>query len=76
MRDKLISVLKKFRDNIDFENEKKLMGDRLIDSIELVEMIGLIEDEFGIEVPIEEILPENFDNVDNMLKLVEKLKNA
>lgn len=76
MRDKLLEALKQFRDSIDFDKEMHLISDGLISSVDLVELICVIEETFEIEVPIEEILPVNFNNVDSMLSLIEKVKNS
>lgn len=42
----------------------------IIDSIMMAEIIIEIEDEFGIEIDAEDIIPENFRNIDAIINLV------
>ena len=42
------------------------------DSVTLVEIASELMDEFDIEIPYEEIMPENFNSIDAMSALVEK----
>ena len=72
--DKLIEALKKIKPHIDYENEKKLIDDGLLDSFDVVVLIGLINDEFGVSIPITKITPDNLNSVDSLLKLINSLK--
>lgn len=47
-----------------------LMNDLEADSLDAVEIIMAIEDEFGVEIPDEEA--ENFKNIGDIVKFVEK----
>jgi acyl carrier protein len=38
----------------------------IIDSTGILELVGFVEDEFGIEVSDEELIPENFDSVEKL----------
>ncbi len=44
----------------------------ILDSLTMAEIIIAIEDMFGIEIDVEEIIPENFINIHTISKLVEK----
>ena len=41
--------------------EKELIDDGLLESFDVITLIAEIEDQFGIEIPAEEIVPENFN---------------
>ena len=43
---------------------------------ELYTLIAGISDTFNVEVGIDEIVPENFNSVEAMTAMVEKLQNA
>ena len=47
----------------------------IIDSTGILEVIYFLEDEFGITVPEEEMVPENLDSVNNLVKFIAS-KNA
>ena len=71
--ERLIELLEKNCPDIQFEGEEKLLTDKVIDSIDLVAVISDIEDEFGINIAMEEIVPENFDSVDAMWQMIQRL---
>ncbi len=43
----------------------------IIDSIGVMEIVEFVEGNFGIKVNADEILPDNFDSVDNLVAFVE-----
>ena len=59
--------------NIDYENEKHLVTDKLIDSIDMSSVLAELEDTFDIEIDMEYIVPENFDSVEAMWDMVQEL---
>lgn len=70
----LIRILKRINAYIDWENENSIFTDGLIDSMELLEIITEIEEQFNINIDMEDISPENFDSAAAMMKLIEKEK--
>ncbi|SNR90332.1 acyl carrier protein [Anaerovirgula multivorans] len=52
------------------KKETSLMNDLEADSLDAVEIIMAIEDEFGVEIPDDEA--ENFKNIGNIVTFVEK----
>lgn len=73
--EEIIEILKQFRPDIDFENQKNLIGDGLLDSLDIVSIVSEFDSEFDIEIPVEEITPENFNSVQAMNGLIERLKD-
>ena len=74
MREKLINILTELKPEIQFETEMELVDGGLIDSFDVVMLTGDIMDTFGIELEPEDVVPENFNSVDAMIKLIEKRK--
>ncbi len=72
---KLLEVLAEIKDDVDFENEKALVEDGLIDSLDLTQIIAALDDAFGIHIPAGEIEPENFNSVEAMLNLIHEYQN-
>lgn len=71
MREKVLEICMGIDDTIDFTSEELIDGG-MIDSVTLVEIATELMDEFNIDIPYEEITPENFNSVDAMTSLVEK----
>lgn len=74
MREKVIEILKSVNDLIDCESDA-LIDDEVIDSIELMEVISELEDEFEIEIDMENIVPQNFNSVDAIVEMIQNLTN-
>ena len=74
MEEKIIEILKRVRPNVDYENEKSLVDDGLLDSFDIVGVVNELIAEFDIEVEIDDITPENFNNVEAIAAMVERLE--
>jgi acyl carrier protein len=48
--------------------DTSLLEAGVIDSTGVLELIGFVEETFGISVPDEDLLPENFDSINNVLE--------
>ena len=69
---KLLAALAEVRDDVDFENEKALVDDGLIDSLDLTQIIAALADTFGVRISAGDIEPENFNSAESMLALVRR----
>lgn len=75
MREELFNLLKEEYPDVDFQAEN-LVDDGIMDSITMVGVIGTISMEYGIQIPYEEIVAENFNSLDAMVALVESLRKT
>lgn len=72
--EQLLDMLRENFPNIDFENEKQLMTDGILDSLSVVTIISEIEDLFDISVGMEYIQPMWFESVETMWQMIEELR--
>ncbi len=56
----------------DLQNDTSMLEEGIIDSTGVLELVSFIEGEFRISVEDDELIPENLDTVDNILKFIEK----
>jgi acyl carrier protein len=73
--EELLDILKGLKPGVDFENEKNLIDDRLLDSLDVMNLTVELNDEFDIEITPLDILPENFQSVDAMYALITRLQD-
>lgn len=73
--EQLLELLKNVRPDVDFENETALIDEGILDSFDVVSIISEIDDQFGVQIRINELDPENFNSIDNIWNLIQKLKN-
>lgn len=72
----IIDILIDVKDGIDYENEKNLIDDELLDSFDVVAIVGELDEAFDIEITMDDMIPENFNSVDAICALVQKLQEA
>jgi acyl carrier protein len=63
-------------DAAELPNDASLLERGVIDSTGVLEIILFLEGEFGIQVKASEMLPENFDSVNNMVRFVCRLQGV
>lgn len=59
-----------------FGRDRDLFEGGYVDSVGLIELLGFIEDEFGVEVPDEELASDEFMTIDGMARVLDRLANA
>ena len=72
---KLIEILNSLRPGVDFASQTKIVDDGILDSMTIARLIGLLEDEYDIEFEVTDLVPENFNSVDAMMKMIEILED-
>ena len=55
-----------------FEDGESLLDSGIVDSTGVLELVGFLESEFGLEVKDDELIPENLDSVDNLAGFIER----
>ena len=74
--EKLIAILKSLHADVDFDSEQDLIGEEILDSLDIVTLITEINAEFDVSIPAEEILPENFSSAAAIYDLICRLDEA
>ena len=72
----IISILEEVRPDLDFAVEKSLIDGGILDSFDIITIVGEFNDAFDIEINVADLLPENFNSAEAMWELVQKLKDA
>ena len=73
--EKILEILQRVRPDVDFKNETLLIDDGILDSMDVVSIISELDDEFGVQVRINELIPDNFNSVEAIWNLIQNLKN-
>ena len=71
--EELMRILSELHPDVDFTTETDLVGDGILDSLDIVTLITEINDAFDVNIPAEEILPENFCSAEAMMELIRRL---
>ena len=73
MKDQIIDILSEIVDDVDFDTCTTLIDDGILSSLDIIQLIGALNDEFDISIPATEIIPQNFNSVDAMAAMVARL---
>ena len=73
MKETIIGILEKLVDGVDFETATSLIDDGELSSLDIIQLIGALSDEFDVTIPATEIVPANFNSVDALAAMVERL---
>ena len=71
--EQLLEILEQMHPDVDFESEEDLIGDGVLDSLDIVTLITEINDTFDVSIPAEEVVPENFCSMDAIWALIQRL---
>ena len=72
--DKLREILSEVRPDIDFKNETQLIDNGILDSLNIMEIIAEISDEFDIELSPADIVPANFNSAESLWAMIQRLQ--
>ena len=74
--EELLDILDEIDDSIDYENEKALIDDHLLDSFSIITLVSELEDHFDIEIDAAEMTPENFNSAEALWAMVQRIQEG
>ena len=72
--EELMEILQELRPDVDFESEKALITEGILDSFDRVSLVTAVMERFDIEISPIELIPENFDSAESMFALISRLR--
>ena len=73
MSEKILEILSDIRPDLDFETETELVSGKKLASFDIISIISELGDEFDIEIGPKYLVAENFDSLEAIAALVQKL---
>ncbi len=74
VKEQINSILKELKPNKNLEEIDNIIDGAYLDSFEIMNLIMMLSETFGIEIDFEEITAENFNSLDAITAMVERLK--
>jgi len=71
----LLRILEDLHPEVDFESNKSLIDDKILDSFDIITLIAEISEEYDVKIPVDEIVPENFNSAEALYNLIQRLKD-
>ena len=75
MRDEIIEILEELRPGVDFENETAIISGGILPSLKIIKLVSELNDAFDISISADLLIPENFESVDAIERLVLTLQD-
>lgn len=71
--EQLMQILKTMHPEVDFDAACDLIGEGILDSLDIVTLITEINSTFDVSIPAEEVIPENFNSAKAIWALIERI---
>ena len=72
--EELLRIMSEVRPDIDFEHETKMIDNEMLDSLDIVAIVTDVNDEFDVQINVNDLLPENFNSAEALYDLIKKLQ--
>lgn len=73
--EELLEILSEVNADADFENCETLIDDGILDSFDIVSIVGELNDAFDVEITPVDIIPANFNSAKALWAMVERLQD-
>lgn len=73
--DELLKILREACPGVDFERETALVDDGVLESLDIVTIVGELMDAFDVELNVDDLLPENFNSAEAIWALIESKRS-
>ena len=72
--EELLEILEELHDDVDYETCTTLIDDKILDSFDIVTIVAEVNNVFDVQIPAEELVPENFNSAKSLYALIERLE--
>lgn len=73
--EELMEILQGICPGVDFETETALVDDGILESLDMVSLVGELMDTFDIELSVDDLLPENFNSAEAIWTLIQRKRD-
>jgi D-alanine--poly(phosphoribitol) ligase subunit 2 len=73
--EQLMQILSELRPEVDFVKEVTLIDDQILDSFDIVTLVGELNGIFDIQIGAEDLVPVNFNSAAGMFEFIKRLKD-
>ncbi len=73
--EKLLEILNQIRSDIDYDNEKALVDDGILDSFDIVSIVSELGMEYDIDISIDDMTAENFNSAEAIFEMITRIQD-
>ena len=75
METKILNILQEIRPDVDFTSSAALIDEAVLDSFDVINLVGELNEVFEIEIGVEDIIPENFNSISQIAEMIKRLED-
>ncbi|MEY8237001.1 phosphopantetheine-binding protein [Lachnospiraceae bacterium 66-29] len=72
MEEKILTILRDINPYVDIDRTSELIEEEILDSMGLLLLITELEKEYQIEISLDDLQADDFENLDNIVALVKR----
>ncbi|VEU80735.1 acyl carrier protein [Haploplasma axanthum] len=72
--EKLLNILNEIKPDIDFETNEELIDAGILESLDIMQIVAEISDQFDVQLSPSDIIPDNFNSAKELWAMIERLK--
>jgi acyl carrier protein len=73
VKESVLEILQELHEDVDYEKEKKLVDNKVLDSFDLVTLVTELSDEFDVEITAKDFVAENFNSLETLAQMIVRL---
>lgn len=73
IREVILEMLQELHEEVDFDKEKKLVDNKILDSFDLVTLVAELGEEFDVDITAKDFVEDNFNSLDALTKMITRL---
>ena len=70
--EQIYDILEELRPEFDFRESDNFVEDGYLDSFDIISLVSELEERFEIKIDGLDLIPENFESIESIKKLIEK----
>jgi acyl carrier protein len=72
MKEKIVKILNEIRPEFDFETIQNYFENGMLDSFDVITLVTTLDETFSISIEGVDILPDNFNDLNKIIDLLQK----
>ncbi|WP_075721643.1 phosphopantetheine-binding protein [Roseburia sp. 499] len=73
MKEEILAMLKDINPYVDINEQTNLLEEDILDSMGLLLLITELEEKYNVEVPLDDLKLEDFENLNSIIEFVKSL---
>ncbi|MGG1676779.1 hypothetical protein ACIFOT_13665 [Neobacillus sp. NRS-1170] len=70
--EKVLRMLEEIRPEFNFQNSSNFIQNGFLDSLDIITLVSMLDESFHISINGTDIVPENFEDIESIKKLILK----